>query len=221
MASSHPMAVRLGRRYRPDARDANFPLRTITQPTKARTRPWQLGPQLDQGQTPMCVGYSGRQWLTMTPVRYKEAQPDGPACYHGAQQYDGDPLPHDGSDSHGLMKFFQEQGLVGAYHWAQGIDDALTFLTTTGPLLMGANWHESMFTPDAQGFVHPNGQIAGGHEFVVDWYYESQKVVLFDNSWSASWNPVLKGKFKMTLDDFAALFADQGDLCAAVESSKV
>jgi hypothetical protein len=222
-SSEHPYVVRLGRRFAKDERDRAYPLRAITRAAPMPShRYWRLSAIEDQGQTPMCVGYSGRQWLMMSPVRYKQPQPDAPACYHGAQQFDewsGE--DYDGTSARGLMKFFQSINLVQSYHWASSVEELAQFVLTTGPALIGANWHRSFFTPDSKGYIHPDGNVVGGHEFVCYGYSQTKWEFSFANSWGTDWNPVMRGRFKMKRDEFEALMADQGDMVAATESAIV
>lgn len=213
----------LGRIYRPDERDANFPMRAITKPGSVPVRrSWRLSTILDQSTSPMCVGYAGRQWLTMSPVRYREPQPDAPALYHGAQQNDEFPGEnYDGTSARGLMKYLQSLGLVSSYHWAQTVEEMVQFVLTSGPVLVGMTWRQDMFAPDRQGFVHPTGAVVGGHEIVCYGYSQQTRVLTLVNSWGRAWNPAFPGRFRMRRDEFEALMADQGDMVAAVEANVV
>ena len=46
-------------------------------------------------------------------------------------------------------------------------------------------------------------------------YFPVQNAILFQNSWGSGWGQ--NGRFKMTVQDFASLFANGGEACAAVE----
>ena len=50
-----------------DENDAAFPLMQIMAPQPPRTTPWTIGPFLNQGRTPECVAYTGREWLNCEP----------------------------------------------------------------------------------------------------------------------------------------------------------
>jgi C1A family cysteine protease len=117
------------------------------------------------------------------------------------------------------MKWFQAQGLVQTYVWARDVEELCQFVLTTGPALIGCNWHQDMFNPDSKGFIKPTGPIAGGHEFVLQGYNHKTWTLTFANSWGTSWG--IKGKFRMNRTDFEALMADQGDMVAATESNVV
>jgi hypothetical protein len=215
---AHPLAVRLGRRYAEDARDMNFPMSAVMKKVAVpNSKYWTLGPILDQGQTPRCVGYSTRQLLASSPHRYKKVDPTADEIYAGAQQNDEWPgTNYDGTSDRGSMKYLQGLNIIASYHWAKDVEEACQYVLTTGPILVGAEWMNDMFNPSSTGFVKPTGGVAGGHEFLLYGYNHKAWTISFCNSWGTSWG--LKGKFKMNRTDFENLIANQGDMCAAVEA---
>ncbi len=227
MSTNYPHPFRLGRNHTVDEGDKNYPLHALmaATPARKRTRPWSGGPLLDQDGVGQCVGATGREWLTSTPVAYKSPHPTMEECYFGAKQNDGggDPTPDRGSDSRGLMKFFQSLGLVDSYYWTQTVAEAAEYCETRGPILIGIPWDESMFIPDASGQVHPDGNMAGGHEILGEWHYATRGLWLCRNHWrnrDGSWWGNVKGHpgyFLISDADLAALVARGGDLCAATE----
>lgn len=155
----------------------------------------------------------------MSPVRYKQAQPDAPTLYHGAQTLDDWPGEnYEGTSARGLMKFCQTLGLVQSYVWAQSVEELCQFVLTTGPALIGSNWRSDMFSP-VNGFVKPTGAVVGGHEYVLYGYNHKTWTLSFANSWGTGFG--LKGTFRMNRTDFETLMADQGDMVSAVESPVV
>lgn len=211
--------ARYGRRYAPDNRDLGFRMtaaraRVDTIPT---SRYWELGPQLDQGNTPRCVGNATRQLLTASPHRFGKPSPTADEIYAGARQNDEWPgEDYEGTSARGAMKFLQSLGIIAAYHWATTVQEAAQFVLTTGPVLVGSWWYEGMETTDERGFVHPHGNKAGGHEYLWYGYNLHTRILSFDNSWGSQWG--IKGRFKMHEDVFALLIADEGDLVAPVEA---
>src|SRR4051812_34109470 len=147
MSATHPLQVRLGRRWEEDARDQNFPMAAaMAQVPVPNSKYWRLGPQLDQGQTPRCVGYATRQALVSSPHRYAKPSPSADEIYAGAQKNDEWPGEgYDGTSDRGSMKYLQSLGLIASYHWARDVEEMCQYLLTTGPVLVGIQWTQDMF----------------------------------------------------------------------------
>jgi len=209
---------RLGRLPSSDARDKNFPMSAAfaAVPTPTR-RYWSLGEILDQGRTSMCVGFAARQLLASSPHRYRAAAPTPQEIYRNAQlldEWSGE--NYDGTSARGAMKYLAAQGIVSTYRWATTPDEIMQFVLTTGPVLLGINWHASMFFPTKAGFLVPDGNVVGGHEVLIYGVNRATGVWSLANSWG-SWGP-LRGRFRLAGADFNALFADGGDACVASEA---
>lgn len=218
------MTYPLGRVHAPDSRDANFPmsLHLDTVPGTWRTyRYWPGGPNIfDQnvalnvsGGHGSCVGFTGADWLTCSPVRDKGiTSMTGVELYNACKAYDG--YAGDGSNDRALMKVMQDRRRVGRYLWATSIDELRQWILTTGPVMVGSRWTESMFTPDSRGYVSPEGVPVGGHEYLVRGYSPS-KGYRCRNHWGATWGQ--NGEFWLTEGALNSLAFYGGDACAAVE----
>ena len=216
------MTYSLGRVHSPDPRDAAFPvsdlLKTLPVPKRAATSVywWDDGAWLDQGQTPQCVAYAWSHWTADGPVinRLLEAPS---ALYHDAQVADEWPGEnYDGTSVRGAAKVLKTKGLITSYFWATKLSDIVTTIMLKGPMVMGTNWSNSMFTPDSRGVVHYNrAQIVGGHAWVVNGYNKNTRLFRCKNSWGRSWGQ--QGHFYVSDVDMAKLLADQGEGCIAVE----
>jgi hypothetical protein len=134
------------------------------------------------------------------------------ALYESATVLDGFPgtYPPDdtGSSGLGVAKAAQQAGYISVYEHAFGLDHLLA-AAQFGPLIVGTDWHEDMFTPDTVGVVRPTGPIVGGHEYVLDGVDLTARMLRFLNSWSAGWG--VSGRFYMSFDDFAVLLDAGGD----------
>lgn len=172
---------------------------------------------LDQGQTPHCIGFGGAQWGNTLPVDDRYADSDGHALYYECKVLDGEPKIEDGSDVRTLAKALQARGRLKTYAFAASIDEAVAWVLAQGPVIIGSDWTNDMFSPDANGFVKPTGGVAGGHCYLLDEYDPVAMVLGFRNSWSASWG--IAGRFYMHQADAVTLFASQGEALAATELS--
>lgn len=205
--------VALGRVVEHDPRSLAYP---VTGPSEVKTKTWRhYGGVLDQGQVGSCTGNATAQALNTRP--YKKAgrtlmERDALNLYHLATTLDGFPgtYPPDDNGSSGLAaaKAAQQNGWISAYTHAFGLDHLLSGLMT-GPAIVGTEWHEDMFNPDARGFIHPTGSVAGGHEYLCLGVNMKNSTLKFLNSWSKTWG--VGGFFYMTFADFTTLLANDGD----------
>jgi len=229
----------LGRRYAPDPRDRKFNLtadrlkeipRSLEPGVRRRTRPWQRGPVLDQGSSSECTVFAAAGFLECAPQLHRNglgwSRDKFTSFYRSAQQQDEWPGEnYDGTSERAVQKVLQAAGFISEYLWVTDEDIAREYLLTRGPLLLGTDWFESMFTPSAKGsYIEPAGALAGGHEVVVRWYYNSAHYKYPDsyeiiNSWGEGWGD--KGVARIKADDFRYLFLQlNGDLCSPQEAAK-
>lgn len=208
---------KFGRRFAPDPRDKQYPMRAAMRAVRSTPRIWDIGPTLDQGSTPQCVAYSIAHWLACTPIVTIVQTPEyEQALYDRAQQIDEWPgEDYDGTSCRAGFKVLAEQGRIESYVWAQNEQDIWDFIGTTGPVEMGTNWYETMFDPDPDGFLRPAGAIAGGHAWLLygthpDGYY------LMQNSWGR-WGINGTGTAKISRVDLGRLLYEDGEAGAGSE----
>jgi hypothetical protein len=213
--------VALGRHVEHDPRSRQYPARKATQP---RSVLWtHRAPVLDQGDLGSCTGNALAQCLNTTKFvqsrpgrRYLDEQ-YARLLYAKATVLDTFPgawPPTDtGSSGLGVAKAGVALGYLTRYEHAFGFDHFAAALTLQ-PVIVGTNWYSTMFDTDSDGFVSPAGQLAGGHEYLALGINHRERYVTFLNSWSDGWG--VKGKFRMTLDDFTALLDEDGDVTVPV-----
>jgi Papain family cysteine protease len=170
---------------------------------------------LDQGQTGHCVGFGWAQWGNTLPIDDKFSNADGDAIYYECKVIDGEPQAEDGSNVRSGAQAMQNRKRLSAYAFAGTIDEAVAWVLAHGPIVMGTDWLDGMFTADAQGFVTPTGAVAGGHSYALIGYDPAAQVLEYLNSWGAAWGK--GGHFFMHKTDAETLFASGGEACAAVE----
>lgn len=174
---------------------------------------WNIVPRLNQGETPHCVGFGWADFGNSDPINDSYTNADGDAIYYECKVIDGEPNAEDGSDVRSGAKAMLARKRIAAYAFAKTLDVAETWVKTKGPIVVGTDWTEDMFTPTQGNFVVPTGAVAGGHCYL--WSGVEDDVYIFTNSWGADW--AMGGQFKMQKADFASLYASNGEACAAVE----
>lgn len=209
----------LGRLPAPDHRDQLFPMRALVpeQPQK-KSRFFQSGPILDQGQTPTCVGHAWRQWLTSAPIMTKGG-PDPFTIYHEAQKVDEWPGEnYDGTSVRAGCKYLQDSGHVANYFWANDAATVRDFLLNRigSTVVIGSDWLENMFTPQ-KGFLDVSGAVAGGHAYVLVGYSEPRQAFRMVNSWGKSWGE--NGRAWIRFADLDGLIRNGGEAVAATEKT--
>jgi hypothetical protein len=229
------MRAGMGRIYRPDSRDQEHMLDAhrlrgiaLVKPV-LRALPWKVGPILDQGQTNRCTVFSFAQHLQTEPYACVLNWPDATFddWYAAAQAVDGIPGAHSGSTERAVQEVATTRGIVREYLWVTDEAVAQEYLRTRGTLIFGSDWFESMFTPDANGYVEATGtpDPSMGHEYLVRWYYNKQHAKYpdtyeFINSWGDSFGQ--GGHFFMKGDTFRYLWLHlNGDLVSPVEVARV
>lgn len=187
----------------------------------------RYGATLDQGTTNACTGYAIAHAINTRPV-FDAGQPvlkhaAALALYSRATELDQWPGSWDyrtgagedgGSSGLAVAKAAREAGHITGYRWCFGLDHTLAALAL-GPILIGTDWTEGMFTPDARGVVRDAGPSYGGHEYVAVGLDVQARTVLCQNSWGPGWG--MAGRFKVGFDTLATLLARQGDALQPVE----
>jgi len=196
--SESPMSTRpefgLGRVAKPDPRDRRFMLASPRTASVRTARTWYVRGVLDQGSTPHCVGYSSAQWCRASPApRVVNLVPS--ELYAEAQRLDEwEGEDYDGSSVRGGMKALRARGIVESFTWAFDPPTLIHHLLETGPMVLGTDWYESMFEPDAKGNLTVEGATAGGHAYLaigIDTRHRnadrSVGAVRIVNSWGTRW----------------------------------
>lgn len=188
-------------------------------PTPIKAVVWGDPDQLDQGQTGHCVGFGCAQFGNTDPVEDHYTNADGDAIYYAAKVIDGEPHAENGSSVHSGAKALKQRGRINAYAWATTLDAIKTWVLAKGPVIIGSDWTNDMFSPDASGLVRPTGGIAGGHCYIVIGYDPDLDTLTFQNSWGKTWGK--DGRFTMHAADFDTLVTAPGfEACAALELAK-
>lgn len=184
---------------------------------------WEIATEpFDQGAYGTCVGNAWAGWGNAMPIQDAYTEKDARDIYYESTVIGGHPDDPDspgggqeGSTTRDGAKAMQQRGKLTAYAFAAKMDEVNEWLDNHGPVVIGINWTEDMFDPDADGTVHYTGAIAGGHEVVVIQNLNTEGKKLCRNSWGPDWG--LNGNFKITNEDFVSLMTQDGDACLALE----
>lgn len=212
----------LGRHVHHDPRSRTFPFRPPVT-VELRSVLWDRRvPIFDQGTLGSCTGNAAAGWIATADALHPglaAVAGHGPVdeqlavwLYEQATRidpFDGTYEPDDtGSDGLSVTKVLVQLGVVDRYEHAFSADAALAALML-GPVLVGTNWYQGMFDPDARGVVTPSGSVAGGHEYLLVGYDADAELVTFANSWGAGWGA--GGYGRMTVPTLRRLLAEDGD----------
>ena len=59
-------------------------------------------------------------------------------------------------------------GKISSYLWTFDVNVLITTVLTVGPVVVGTNWYNNMFTPDRNGLIRIGGRIVGGHAYEIN-----------------------------------------------------
>lgn len=218
-----------GRLVKPDPRDLKYlvkPPRLAALLAKEITvKHWMVGKVLDQGNTPQCVAYSGKQFLATGPVKnaLEKAGFTPEQLYRQCQDVDEWPgSSYDGTSVRALFQVLQRIGFVSEYNWAFSNDVVASWVLTQGPMVVGTDWLEGMQQTDEKGFIRATGAPVGGHAWLIkgtdtrkvcpDGSIGAHRMV---NSWGPGWGE--RGYAWISYADFAKLLDRWGEAATAKE----
>jgi len=236
-----------GRRFIPDARDAEFSVRRRLDPLRAEFFPKGLPPgtrhyrqqaPLDQGNTGTCVAHAWAGWAYGAPLMTKRtALPTPYNLYReivAIDEWDDNDheatAPDDelqsGTSVRAGVQVLRKRGHVANFLWATDVEDVRAWhLAGFGGMVLGTWWTTGMDRPDADGVMHYTGSQLGGHAYKTAGWTDTLRVrsstlrIRRAARVLNSWGPSwCQGGRAWVLDeDLQKLIDDQGECCAAVE----
>lgn len=208
---------RLDRLVQFDEKSRSFPIRQLIPTTvKPRSYTWRCPIFLDQGQEGACAGFAVSHEAAARPVTVLGLTDIiAREVYRRAQQIDEWPgESYEGTSVLAAVKSGRERGWYSEFRWAFGLDDLVMALGYKGPAILGLNWYEGMFQPDANGFIRPTGSLLGGHAILANAVSVTKRYVRLHNSWGSDWGT--GGGCLISFDDLDRLLREQGEACIPV-----
>lgn len=216
----------LGRLVSLDPRDSKYPLSAVVSKRAGLTyRYWKTGKVLDQLDTSECVAYSGEQFLATGPVtnKFYKSPHDLYTEARKVDEWEGE--DYDGTSVRALFKVLQDAKYIKEYRWATDIQTVVSHLLQNGPVILGTDWYNSMFYPDAiTGFLtlRASSGLAGGHAYMVKGCNNnklcpdgSRGAIRIINSWGTQWGD--KGHAWLSYSDADRLIKNWGEAATALE----
>ena len=177
---------------------------------------WPCSIVLNQGQNQSCVGNAQAYDLAGEPCPIAGVN-EGIAnkIFQIAQTLDGIPLPHSGTSVLAGIKAVKKLWPTAfqSYHWAFDMKHLLATVSYIGPVIMGTNWLNDMFFPNAKGLIHCTGAIRDRHSYWIHKVDMENKRLGLLQSWGAGWG--VKGEAEVLISEFEPLFLNGGE-CAVL-----
>lgn len=214
---------RLGRLIVHDERSKDFPFRASLPGVRKNTRHSSAIGIMNQGSLGSCTGHAGAKALSTQPFyqkvegllrgHYRANERFAQDLYSDATHIDaweGEWPPIDtGSSGLAIAQVLKNRGNISGYAHAFNTDAALDALVGSA-VIIGIPWYNNMFNPDADGFLSPTGNLAGGHELCLSEINVDDEYVEGPNSWGKNWGP-LGGRFRLKWDVLDQLLSNDGD----------
>jgi hypothetical protein len=141
------------------------------------------------------------------------------AIYKRARQLDEwDGEDYEGSSVLAAMKAGQEKGWYKEYRWCFSEQDLSLAVSRKGPCVLGVNWYEGMCDVDSKGYIHPTGELVGGHAILCKGYNVKKERYTLHNSWGRGWG--IYGACYISKADMAKLLKQRGEACIPVIRTK-
>jgi hypothetical protein len=217
---------RLGRVVQFDERSRNFQIAPVLEAEelyKPRGYTWSCDYWLDQGSRGRCVGYAFAAEIGARPLVQSVTNATGDSIFDRAQELD--PWPgkwpeYDGTSVLAGAQSCVEKGHFNEYRWVgagsgQALQDLILAVGYKGPVVLGLNWYTGMMSPDTNGFIHPTGQVEGGHAILCRSVSITGKRFGLHQSWGN------RSLWWISFDDMGRLLEEQGEGCVPMLREKV
>ena len=204
-----------------DPRDEEFPLGAVigaVDDARSKEKVWQLPAHLlNQGSTNSCVGHACAHFILAAPRMNHSV--DAIAFWHRAQEIDEFPNnegANKGTSVRAGFKVLRERNLITSdFRWADDADEALRFILTRGPVVIGSKWFPGMAHP-ANGVMRLSGNAGQmGHAYLLFGFSPDHDAFLVANSHGSNYG--INGCAFLPYDTLDRLLELGGVACSAIE----
>lgn len=209
-----------------DDRSRNFSVKSLFSNQEVNTRKrriWTtIKTPLDQGREGACVGFGWAHELGATPKPY---QVDNARAldFYNLSRIEDRTMGNNWSEGASVLagaKAISKLNLITRYHWAFGVRDVLQTLIRKGPVIIGVNWYESMYSTSSAGLVHIGGDLVGGHCLMVSGWWPDHPMFgdcfVWQNSWGFDYG--VNGVGFIRFGDLDRLLRENGEACIPTDS---
>ncbi len=238
--STDPQSTRLGRIpfEHPKAKQYPFRARRAVEPPRWKYHYCRWRPN-QQGGT--CVGHAVTQARVSGPVTSRldvnmpyEAY-DWCILHDYWTDNDSDPSREFGTSVDAGMNYGIHKGWWSRFEWITDINGLVVALQSQ-MVVNGTIWTDAMWDTDSKGFLHPDGDVIGGHAWATygynldaeyrvaglgtDSYTTRHGITASAQSWGLGWGKDGKGTFLLTFDDHESLFQADGECAVPITEQR-
>ena len=220
-----------------DTRRENWPAEDVVEfVAEPFPKSWYSRLVTDQGREGACVGHGLTTELVASPrpatlVTADQASVFAQRLYKRAQQLDpwaGE--AYSGTSVDAGFKAVREYGWISEWRWMWDIKVIRNAVMTEGPVVLGVDWYEEMYTTRPSGLVKIGGAKVGGHCITIIGYHPGMRIAGEDwnaryevfkwkNSWGTDYGK--NGVGYILANDLATLMNDGGEAAIAMGRKKV
>lgn len=173
-----------------------------------------------------CVGFTLlKEWASKPQVITGLTNEDGFQIYFDIQDIDGYPGSERGGANpavagtsvHAAADLSKRRGVWTNYLWARTAGELRTAVCYAGPVVIGVDWRTGSMDTDSDGYIHPTGQIEGGHAVLVYRYNKPGRFYEIDNHWTEEWG--INGKARIHEEEIDGYLTNAPELCVPIRSS--
>lgn len=194
-------------------------------PKAGRTWPLRKEARLDQLREGACVGFTAAHDQSAWPVPVKNITTEVARWFYKEAQkvdpWEGE--AYEGTSVLAVMQVLQRIGALKEFRWAGAgsgdvLMDVILGIRNEGPGLAGLSWYSNCMNVDKDGYIHPTGDIVGGHAILIRGVSIAKRYFLLSNSWNLGWG--VEGDCKVSFDEMGPWLENGGEVTFPIGRNK-